>query len=174
MGCNPCSNLCAVECQCLNVNQVASCCAPSHAWMSPVISCGCCAKENCQVGLGHTDAAATGEDCGCAGGEQAYPRVRVCPLPSPSPSAASVCAHARRSPTRRPRAAARRASTGERLTHVPRSVQCGLNICCLMTDLYPEGDKCKICDLKCPACCGKVTAADGAPSTPKPAIDMER
>ena len=77
-GFNPCKNLCAIEYHCLCAKSSCSCCAPSHAWLSPVISIGCCAKENCQAGLGASEEKTGGEeaDCGCIGGEEEYPRVR--------------------------------------------------------------------------------------------------
>ena len=35
-----------------------------------------------------------------------------------------------------------------------------MNVCCIMTDLYPEGEKCALCSVKFPACCGKVNTPE--------------
>ena len=82
--CDPCKNCCAVDVQCVSCQVKLSCCATAQPWFNPAISCGCCGCiESCkclQYGFCTDKGGDCAEECGCAGGEDEYPRVRHCAI----------------------------------------------------------------------------------------------
>ena len=81
--CNPFKNCCATVTHCCCLEIKLSCCSPAQPWPSPCMSfgfCGCIKGDDqggcCRFGLFDTESKDSGQDCGCAGGQEEYTNVR--------------------------------------------------------------------------------------------------